>query len=340
MQGVWQRLAPWLKFILSSGLIVLLWQQGKLDFTALGQLSAAPWTILAVVLLSLISYSLISLRWVILLRSQQIPLSFAWGQRITYLGIFCNLVLPGGGMAGDAVRMAHAMRVAPDQKLEALSTLFVDRLVGLHVMLVIALFVVAFQPQLVMGSVTLRFMAITVAVFVLALPLGALLIYRLAKHVGRSPRFAAFLVSGRLGRLTARMIEIVRLYRNARRQLAQAFLLSVVAQSLMLVALVLVAQSLDLGPLASLDYVFATPWAWIANFLPLTPGGIGVGEATFDQVCRWIESSPSGAPYGTIFLMYRMLTMLGSFPGLILFFFARQEVRDAMHPRDPLAASG
>ncbi|MBF0262345.1 MAG: flippase-like domain-containing protein [Magnetococcales bacterium] len=331
MQGVWQRLVPWLKFILSTGLIVLLWHQGKLDFTALGQLSTAPWTILSVVLLSLSSYSLVSMRWVILLRSQQIPLSFSWGQRITYLGIFCNLVLPGGGMAGDAVRMAHAMRVAPKQKLEALSTLFVDRLVGLHAMLVIALVAVALQPQLVMGSVTLRFMAVMVAVFVLGLPLGALLIYRLAKHVGRSPRFAAFLTSGRLGSLTARMIEIVRLYRTARGQLSQAFLLSLGAQTMMLFALVQVALALEIGPLAPLDYVFATPWAWIANFLPLTPGGIGVGEATFDQVCRWIESSPSGAPYGTIFLMYRMLTILGSFPGLILFFFARQEVRDAMH---------
>ncbi|MBF0417748.1 MAG: flippase-like domain-containing protein [Magnetococcales bacterium] len=330
MRGVWQRLLPWLKFIFSAGLIVLLWHQGKLDFTALVQFADAPWTILSVVLFTLLSYALISLRWVILLRSQQIPLSFSLGQRITFLGIFCNLVLPGGGMAGDAVRLAHLVRVAPEQKLGAFSTLFVDRLVGLYAMMVIALVAVAFQPQLVLGSVTLRFMVLMMGLLVLGLPLGALLVYRLAKHLSRSSRFDIFLRSGGLGGLTSRLIEIVRLYRSARWQLFQALCISLLAHSLMLSVLLQVALAMNIGQLAPLDYLFATPWAWIANFLPLTPGGIGVGEAAFDQVCRWIESSPSGAPYGTIFLMYRMLTILGSFPGLILFFFSSEEVRGAM----------
>ncbi|MEO5346315.1 MAG: flippase-like domain-containing protein [Magnetococcus sp. YQC-9] len=330
LHALWQRLLPWLKFILSVGLIGLLWYQGKLDFSVLKQLSSSPGTIMSVLLLTLISYSMLSLRWVILLHSQQIPLPFSWGHRITYLGIFCNLVLPGGGMAGDAVRMAHSMRVAPRHKLEALSTLVVDRVVGLYAMLVIALGAIAIHPHLVMRTGTLSLLALVVAASVCGAPLGAWLFYKLADHIGDSPRFARFLSSGRIGRMTARLIDIVRLYRNAWWQLLQAFFLSFVAQILMVSALILIANTLEIGLLSPVDYSFATPWAWIANFLPLTPGGIGVGEAAFDQVCHWIETTPSDAPYGTIYFMFRMLTMLGSFPGLILFFFSRQEVQAAI----------
>ena len=35
-----------------------------------------------------------------------------------------------------------------------------------------------------------------------------------------------------------------------------------------------------------LDYWVAAPVALVANALPFTPGGLGVGEAAFDQLAR------------------------------------------------------
>ena len=48
----------------------------------------------------------------------------------------------------------------------------------------------------------------------------------------------------------------------------------------------------------------------IANTIPLTPGGLGIGEGAFDQVCRMLESKPSGAAYGSIFLAFRTATII------------------------------
>ena len=67
------------------------------------------------------------------------------------------------------------------------------------------------------------------------------------------------------------------------------------------------------------DYMFAVPLTLVANALPLTPNGIGVGEAAFDQICRWLEPSPSGAAYSSIFFAFRAISMLACLPGFISF---------------------
>lgn len=321
---------PFIKLALTVGLFVVLFEQGRLDLSALTVLYDSPGTILAVLLFSLISYSAVGVRWVILLHSQKIPLSYAWGHRVNYLGIFCNLVLPGGNMAGDAVRLAHALRAAPCHRLEAFLSLFVDRLIGLYAMLFIALLAIIVHPELAMGSAPLRIMATGVVLIVIGAPVVAVLFYHLVGRLSGQPWFGRLLQWGGVGRLLTRLIDIARLYRHALPQLMLALTISVVTQMLLLWGVVLIAMALAVGSLTPLEYAFATPWAWMANFLPLTPGGIGVGEAAFDQLCRWIESAPSGAAYGTILLVYRILTMLATLPGLVLFLFDRKGVQDAM----------
>ncbi len=43
----------------------------------------------------------------------------------------------------------------------------------------------------------------------------------------------------------------------------------------------------------------------MANSLPFTPGGLGIGEAAFANAALALEPVRSGAPYATAFLAYR-----------------------------------
>jgi uncharacterized membrane protein YbhN (UPF0104 family) len=83
--------------------------------------------------------------------------------------------------------------------------------------------------------------------------------------------------------------------------------------------LIVVANSLAIGSLASSDYAVVTPLAMLVNMVPLSPGGLGIGEGAFDQLCRWIEPVRSGAPYGTVFLTYRAMSAISVLPGLFFF---------------------
>ncbi len=319
-----------IKLLVAGGLVGYLWQKGTLDFSALLLITAFPGIVVGVVVLNLVAYSMVAYRWVLLLHSQKIYLPFSWGHRVTYIGLFFNLVLPGGGMAGDALRLAYAIRSAPKHRPEALLSLFVDRAVGLYAMLSLCMLAIFVNPSLVMGVGPLRVMSVVVFVAVFGGPLFLFILFFLARRSAWLARIVADEHSGRVKRIFLRLVEIVRLYRNAMRQMVFALLLSMVAQGLILFSLVMVATTMAMGSLGAGDYVFATPWAWMANFIPLTPGGIGVGEAAFDQVCRWIETVPSGAAYGTIFLVFRLLSMMGTLPGLFAYLFFRQDVNAAI----------
>jgi hypothetical protein len=67
------------------------------------------------------------------------------------------------------------------------------------------------------------------------------------------------------------------------------------------------------------------PLTLVANSLPLTPNGIGIGEAAFDQICHLMERVPSGAAYSSIFFALRAVSVLASLPGFVSFALYRNE---------------
>jgi glycosyltransferase 2 family protein len=109
--------------------------------------------------------------------------------------------------------------------------------------------------------------------------------------------------------------------------LLAAFALALVTQILAVLAVLVLAQAIKIGVLSAADYIFAVPLTLIVNALPLTPSGIGVGEATFDQICRWLEPTPSGAAYSSIFFAFRVVSTLTCIPGLIALAIYRNAAR-------------
>ncbi len=89
------------------------------------------------------------------------------------------------------------------------------------------------------------------------------------------------------------------------------------------------AEAIKIGMLSAVDYMFAVPLTLIVNALPLTPSGIGVGEAAFDQICRWLEPTPSGAAYSSIFFAFRVVSTLTCIPGLISLALYRNAARSS-----------
>ncbi len=97
--------------------------------------------------------SFTALRWQILVKAQGIPLSFYKALSLTYQGMFFSLCLPGGAVGGDVVKGACIAKEAQsDKKVEAVTSIFVDRLAGL-----IALFGMAFLLILISIKEILHF---------------------------------------------------------------------------------------------------------------------------------------------------------------------------------------
>ena len=89
-----------------------------------------------------------------------------------------------------------------------------------------------------------------------------------------------------------------------------AFTIALIGAALNALALVVLALSLKIGNLSAADYMIAAPLSMLANALPLTPGGLGVGEVAFDQICTWLDAGSDSGAYASIFFAFRAVSML------------------------------
>jgi uncharacterized protein (TIRG00374 family) len=90
-------------------------------------------------------------RWQMLLKVQGIELSFWDLTRLTMIGVFWNVVVPGA-VGGDLLKMAYLTKQAPDKKTEGVLSIMVDRIVGLLGLFVVASVSVLLAIPFIMGS--------------------------------------------------------------------------------------------------------------------------------------------------------------------------------------------
>lgn len=308
-----------IKGVVAVGMIGWLLQQGALDFRLLWE-GGLTFSLLAVGLACNVAMiSLGAVRWSLLLGSQGIRWPFAWVHRMIYLTACFNLLVPGS-IGGDALRIGYVVqRSAANQKGGAILTILVDRLTGLYSLFLIAFLAALGNRTLLLEQLPTRMLFFSLLLVVVGMPLFAALLFwgierlpgvrvRLNNPSNRPTHWLALLLD--------QTALATRLFRQAKGRLLAAVGVSVLAQTIEIMALVWIAQ--ELGVLNnSMDHFFvAAPVGWVANLLPISPGGLGVGEAAFAQVCQWLQPHVTLTALGTPFLINRLLQMTASLPGL------------------------
>jgi hypothetical protein len=251
-----------------------------------------------------------------LLRALDISIPFAKLFHFVSIGMVMNLFLLGS-VGGDAARGIYAWRAVGHGSARIAISLVADRLVGLLALLSIALVFTAFNwhwmrhvPALAAlgASLVLAFTAAIAGAS--ALLFASRLARPLEERLSRWPRLVELVGHAR---------NLVSLVRTHPLQLLAAFALSLVIHVCAVAGVVAIAAAVRIGQLTAADYMFAVPLTLVANAIPLTPNGISVGEAAFDQICRWLEAAPSGAAYSSIFFALRAISMLACLSGFISF---------------------
>ncbi|MGO8869739.1 MAG: lysylphosphatidylglycerol synthase transmembrane domain-containing protein [Alphaproteobacteria bacterium] len=294
-------------------LLALLYCLGIIDIAALGALASRPDIVALAMVAALASIPLEALRWHILLRSQGLTLRLGRTTRILATSLFFANFLPGAA-GGDLIRGVYIYNAAEGRRTPALLSIFIDRLIGLIAFVLVGLVAVLLLPST--GSAALRpsiaalsalFMAALAAVVLFGQPMGRLLRHALS---GWSLRLLTIIDD--LG-------AALRQYARDWRSTGLALLISVALAVLAVAPIVLIAEAMQIGTLSLLGYAVAGLYALIANSLPVTPGGLGVGEAAFASVCVIMDPQAAHAAYGTIFLAFRCIFILSTVPGLVAY---------------------
>jgi uncharacterized protein (TIRG00374 family) len=290
-------------------LLALLYYWHVIDLGALNILVARPDVLALALAASLANIPLEALRWNILLRAQGVDLRLWRTMRVLATSVFFANFLPGAA-GGDLVRGVYIYKAAPGKRTAAMLSILIDRLIGLVAFVLLGLAAMLTRP---IGKGPLEFSVLALSALFIAL-LVLLFFYG---HV--IAQGLQHLLHGRSARLTQIVDDTgaaLRQYARDWRSTGLAMLISVVIVGCAVGPIVLIAEAMSFTGPTAVDYGIAGLYALIANSLPVTPGGLGIGEGAFASAVLMLAPQAARAAYGTVFLAFRCVFILSTLPGV------------------------
>jgi len=293
------------KVLFAGGLLVWLVGSGRLDFASLFSAPLSIFHLLGILAL-LANMFLQSVRWWWLLKTQSISLSLGQAVRLSWIGQFFSLVLPGAA-GGELVRAYYIARDASADKVAGVSTVLLDRVLGLYALLwlgILPLLGLMILPGQLTSTV------IHMGVLILLLLVGASVLF-LTLWVRPTRNLVLSLVPGRF---RAPLVATVDAYQAHTRDLLACLALSLVANIVLIGAFLLAGRILD-TPLSWEQVFLVVPLVIAANSLPISLGGIGVAETTASVLFAQFGIETGAA----IMLIVRLWVVILRLPGGLVY---------------------
>ena len=304
--GVKQVALFFLKYVVGISLIVWMVWTGKVDLTVLAKLPADLLIEASALTLVVTVLGAVRVRYILLKQSIH---TGVW-QCFLYncAGILYSAFLPGG-ISGDAVRAYLFMKAVPNHRLAILGAMVLDRVLGL-------------VSMVFLGFIAACYMAINVA-FIRPYLLGfaaifftliggvALLHFIGARHSAEQQSAAEGFVERMWAKVKA-MVASLRIHEYPARVLTFVVLQSMVIH-LLAVALIYICSVYAAAGLDFLRVFVATPIGLLVNAIPLSPGGLGIGENAFELLYKTI----GGRNGATSFLLARVFLYSPALIGLV-----------------------
>lgn len=266
------------------------------------------WMLAAAMGAFLLSYLVVAIRWRFLLRIVDVPISVGQAIRLTFIGLFYNVIVPGT-VGGDVVK-AYYVSKHTHRTAAVLVSIFVDRLLGMTELVLLAGVMLTLVLTAGWESFDrLRHPAMTVMVvvgivvagltFVLSERLRRIL--HLQKLYGRLPIAHHIAAAG----------EAAKLYRRRLPRLLQAIGITFGAHVAFVGAVALIGVSLSL-PVPWYSYFLYIPLIYIIGAVPVAPGGVGLIEQLFIMFFAAVNPSSVLA----MALLARLTPMIWTLPGM------------------------
>ncbi|MCK4629633.1 MAG: flippase-like domain-containing protein [Sedimentisphaerales bacterium] len=279
--------------------------------------------VLTAVLLYFVAQTLLASRWVLLLRVQGIYISQFQAIRLTYMGLFYNNFMPGA-VGGDLLKGWYITHHSEKHlRVEAAVTVFVDRLIGLIGMILVAGIASLFispelGPQMDSGQrLQIRWL---VWLIFLAMVAGSTIF--LSRHVRRVLMISHILQKLPFEKALRQIDDAIRIYRHHKQVVLISLLLTALIQGLSIVAIWLLTRSLHLEKVTFVQCLIIMPVIWVISAAIPVPGGIGIIENCVKYLfCLVINPDAPGRAIGqavALALLIRIMICLCSLPGALV----------------------
>jgi len=303
---------------------------GQINLFSLARLFHVwPITLISVTFL-LLDILLMSIRVSLLFRNAKLSLGLGHSFQLNLIGFFFSTFLPGAA-GGDIAKLVYATKENQGRRAEVATVLILDRLIGLFSLVLLPLLFAPFFPDL-LRSVPL----LTRLLYLDGLLAGSMLFgTALALFFPPVRNWVAFGLGRwpRIKSLALRVMEAMAKHGDARDTLLFAIILSLLA-NLALITVTGLGLYVVRPDSFSMKLALVAPLGHLANSLPLTPGGIGVGETAFNKLFAAARMS-GGAE---TLLCFRLWTILVGFLGLVVYLFGMDN--RIVHPYEQRSEQG
>jgi glycosyltransferase 2 family protein len=262
-----------IKLIVSIGLIAYL--ASGMNWQELGAIFAqiAPQYFVLAAFFFLVSNTLGSVQWYLLLRAQNLPIRFGQALVFYFVGVFFNNVLLGN-IGGDAMRIYDIRRLTGESSGGVAATMM-DRFIGLFSTCGLAL---AAYP-LIVGTASKSSLLVSVLVPVW-LGLIVVLAMGLSRRIGSMiERLLLRFLPQVVGEMVGKLRRSVVVYRERVPLLAGVWCISLGVQFCRILVYWSAGMAIGMAP-GLLYFMCFQPIAAVIASLPISIGGLGVRENT------------------------------------------------------------
>ena len=251
-------------------------------WAATKQLFSTRWLLPWLFALTIFGAAIEAKRLGFLFRAQGMRLSFVEGYRAVSIAALFNFCIPGG-TGGDVMKLYYLAVDNPGRRIEIATLLFVDRSVALFCMLCLVVALALIDGRLVWESPLIG----GLVTFAALCAIGLLTLGAVACSTRlRESRWYGYLMSKLpLSRYLARAADALYVFRKNKTALAKAAGLTLIGHLALLGVLSAAARAF-IPNAPALTVSLLALLGLLANALPITPGGMGVGEAAFEGLFR------------------------------------------------------
>lgn len=267
------RLTTLFKILFAIGLIYWLIATKKLNIEDMKPFLSWQGLLPGLILIGA-NITLLGERWRYLIKSHVASVKFWPTYKLNLMGIFFNFAMPGG-IGGDVVKAYYLQKDLGSSRTIAYTSALMDRALGLYTATLMAFTALLFEYLYSSNhNPMIHKLLISVSILFAGLNLGllGLMLWQWPERYNQAPSL--------IGKFF-RFMHTCRLFIKSYRQITMAIALTIIAQ---LFTILFFGWSLQIILQETIDWstlFFIVPVGFMVVAIPLTPAGVGVGQAAF-----------------------------------------------------------
>jgi len=247
------------------------------------------------------------MRWQFLLAVHNVKPPFLKLAKLFFIGLFFNNAMPGL-TGGDIVKGYYVAKETKRHKPEAVTTVFIDRIVGVAALLMIGIIALAFNLDNLVLRKLAEFIMLLFALMIVFLPI--IFSKRIMKRI---PFLNKFLDILPFKEIILRIYHTFYKYKSHFHVIVLGIILSIILQGIYIIMVYMLGISIGLKSVGLINYFMFIPIISTIAALPVSVSGLGVNEQLYVYCFGIVGGSKEGAL--AIALMARLVLLIWSIPG-------------------------